>query len=193
MGAARATGEAAGLVMRALAGEGAALGTPELAAATGLGLRQVSQGCRQLARRGWAAKHLRSYRLTEAGRAALASGASVTSGPVAPTGARRRVADTFRVRAWRSMRIRRAFSAAEVAMDAARDEADPVEDAHRYLLQLGRAGYVAPLGAHTRSVPPAQRRWRLVRDSGPLAPVWSRAKGEMQDDNVRAEGRDGRS
>jgi hypothetical protein len=186
---ARAPGEAAKLVLRALAsGEGT---LAAIAAGTGLTERQVSDAAAKLDWRGLVDRPAPGlYRLTVAGRDAARSGrAPLTTGPKGPSGARRRVADTFRSRAWHSMRIRRAFSAAEVATDAARGEADPIENVHRYLLQLEGAGYVMKAGPHPRSTPPARRAWRLVRDTGPLAPVWSAAKREMQDDNPRQEER----
>lgn len=183
MGAARPPGEAAGLVLEALGRPGVSPTTPGLAAATGLDRRQVSDAVGRLAERGWATRTTAgTCRLTEKGQEARRAGAAVTSGPRTATGALRRLPDTFRVRLWRSMRIRRAFTAAEVAQDAVRDEVDPVEGARRYIRQLERAGYLVGSAGAVR------RTWRLVRDTGPKAPVWSHVRGEMQDDNLRQDG-----
>ncbi len=187
-----AQGEAQRRVLHWVAAHPPGVSLETIANWTDLTRKQIVAAAGKLVARGWVERPGPGlYKATDAGRAADASGAPITSGPNGPTRARRHLADTYRTRLWRSMRIRRAFTLAEIAADAARDEAEPLDDARRYARQLAEAGYLAPSGGSPRA---GASRFRLVRDPGPVAPVWSKVRGEMRDFNpVRTGGSDGRS
>lgn len=137
------------------------------------------------------------YRITEAGRAALDTGAVLTSGPNAPFGApARRQRVTLRDKLWRAMRIRAArgqkFTVRELLpLAEAGDEKAGLSNAGKYVAALGRAGYLAALA---RQRPAAltsngEKRYALVRDSGPAAPVVRVRQGTVWDPNTGAEHR----
>ncbi|ARE40879.1 hypothetical protein RGUI_2738 [Rhodovulum sp. P5] len=163
--------------------------TDELAHALGLSRRQVSRAAALLIRRGLAERlGPGCYRLTGEGRGAAAAGASITSGPTGPTGAVSRPGkDTFRDRAWRSMRQRRAFTVNDILCDAARDEKNSRNNALSYLGRLRRAGYVRELPRRQSGVAPTSpgfKQFLLVKDTGPLAPVWRSRRGCLHDPNI---------
>lgn len=149
----------------------------QLCSSLGLTRRQVSDGAALLLRRDYLIRTaVGCYQLTDAGLAAASSGEVIRSGPKGPNGKARVVSNTFRQRAWRSMRIRRAFSIADIVADAATEEdGNPKGNATRYVYHLKSAGYVAEL---PRRQPGSAltsngfKRFMIARDTGPLAPVF---------------------
>lgn len=160
----------------------------ELVRALGLSRRQVSDAAAILVRRDLVERLIPGcYRLTDTGRAAAAGNARITSGPTGPTGAIPRRRDTFRERAWRSMRVRRAFTVDDIVSDAGRGEADIRNNAQSYLRQLRLAGYVGERPNRQPGTAPSSpgfKRFMLVRDTGPQAPAYRSALNALHDFNT---------
>lgn len=114
------------------------------------------------------------YQLTEAGLAAAEAGEVITSGSKGPR-SMRLVRNTFRERAWRSMRMRRKFTLSDIIRDAAReDDKAPRDNLGRYLRALQKAGVVSCDAERIDGTAPTSngfKFWTLVRDLGPHAPV----------------------
>lgn len=177
-------------IMRHLA-DGACLTIDELSVALDLTRRQVSDGAAKLAARKYLLRMAKGcYRLSETGLEAAAAGEVITCGPTGPDTkpVRTKVRNTFRDRAWRSMRIRRQFTLADVIADAATD-ADTNSDSNmrRYLQFLKQAGYVAELRSRqpgTRMTSNGFKRYALVKNTGPLAPVYRPKVSALHDYNI---------
>ena len=106
-----------------------------------------------------------------------------------PTGARRLLRDTFRQRIWAAMRVRRVFSIGDITSDAARgDEATARDNAKRYVRVLVAAGFLTEA---TRRRPGTAltsngfKMFRLSRNTGPRAPVFSKTRRMVHDPNTR--------
>lgn len=163
--------------------------TQALAERLALRSRQVSDAAAKLIRRGLIERGgVGNYRITDAGRQAIADGLRITSGPTGRTGARRLLRDTFRQRAWSAMRVRRVFSIGEIVADAARTDTEAERDnARRYIAALRAAGYVSELPRRksgTALTSNGFKEFRLLRNTGPRAPVVSDERGSVHDPNT---------
>lgn len=182
-----ASGEVANRMLKLLQ-DGAPKAIAALHAETGYARRQLSDAARQLNRRGlmiWTRSGV--YQLNAKGREVAAEGLVMTSGPSGPTGARRFVADTFLERAWRAMRVRGQFTVPELVADAIRFEAAPESSLTRYLGRLCRAGYVIEMPYRRPGTRPGSngfKVFRLLRNTGPRAPVYSGAANMLRDPNT---------
>lgn len=162
----------------------------ELDEATPISRRDIAKAMGKLILRGYAERiEAGCFRATEAGRAAHASGEVITSGPSGPHTAAANCpqAGTLRQRAWDAMRLGGTFSIPDlvVAADNGKD-ADPTSNLQRYLKGLERAGYLAALPVRERGTRPTSngfRRFRLVDDTGEIAPVLRPKKQEVYDHN----------
>lgn len=170
--------------------DGACRTIEELETALGLSRRQVSDGAAKLAYRKYLCRMERGcYQLTDLGLDAAATGAVITSGPSGPDTKRIRskVQNTFRDRAWRSMRLRRQFTIGDIVADAATDaDADPDSNVARYVRSLRLAGYVTEMRARqpgTKVTSCGFKRYALVKDTGPIAPVYRTKTGTLHDYN----------
>lgn len=95
-----------------------------------------------------------------------------------PKGSRLSSKPCARARAWRSMRILRTFTQAELQMTAEIRRAN----VKFFVARLLDAGYLRIATPRRGGYSP--NRYRLVRDSGPLAPIpWK--NGEVFDPNTR--------
>ena len=157
----------------------------------GLTRRQVSDGAAKLAYRKYLCRMERGcYQLTDAGLAAAAAGEVITSGPLGPDtkAVRSKVSNTFRDRAWRAMRVRRQFTMDDIVADAATDDdADPKNNVARFIRFLRLSGYVAEQRSRqpgTRLTSAGLKRFSLIRDTGPLAPVFRPKTGMVHDYNI---------
>lgn len=129
------------------------------------------------------------FRLTEAGAKAVASGVRICGGPKGPTKSiRKPVRNTMRQRAWRAMQIHREFTIPDIAMIVSRADPPKVYNSlQSFLRELTAAGYVmrtarkAPGTAITSN---GFNRFRLIRDTGPRVPVYSRKRGSFHDFNT---------
>lgn len=159
--------------------DGSCLTLDALEAALGLTRRQISDGAAKLVLRGFLDRvEVGCYRLTTSGLSAAASGNVIKSGPWRPDTVKNRkpVRDTFRQRLWTAIRMAGAFTVGDVVMAAARPEdRDAENNATWYIRRLKHAGYLAELPTRqrgTRLTSNGFKRWRLVKDTGPKAPVY---------------------
>lgn len=153
----------------------------------GLDWRQTTNAARNLGRRGYllVAKD-GQYQLSDAGMIAAKDGVTVRSGP---RGKVKIMPDTFRQRAWSSIRSRGAFTIGDVVMDAAKaeDEGQPHDNAGRYLSRLKQAGYIAEAPRRQPGTAPSSngfKRYTLRRNTGPMAPVFRSEEMVMHDPNT---------
>ncbi len=157
----------------------------------GLDRRQISDGAARLVLRGYLERvEAGCYQLTAAGRAAAERGEIVKSGPWRADTAkvRKPVRNTFRQRVWSAMRMGGTFTLADIVMAAATAEDDnPEDNASRFIRRLKASGYIAELPvrqAGTRLTSGGFKRYRLVRDSGPIAPQYRPKSGVIHDFNI---------
>lgn len=181
-------GKAPTALLQKLAG-GLCLTIDQLAEDLDLTNRQVSDAAANLLRRNYLERMaIGCYQLTPEGRAAAAAGEVIRSGPKGPQERARRVPDTFRQRAWTSMRMQRLFTVPDVVLEAARPEdADPVDNLRRYLQVLARAGYVKVSPHRVSGTAPTSngyKRFLLASDTGPLAPVVLSKRPGIHDFNI---------
>ncbi len=159
----------------------------DLARAIGVGKRQTSKSAAVLIRRGLLTRICNGcYKLTLMGIAAKADGRKISSGPDIRK-ASNQPKDTFRQRAWSAMKVRRLFTKADIVGDAERDDADASNNVSRFLIGLVAAGYVIELGARKSSARPQSKgfkQYRLVKDTGPHAPVYRKEKQILRDLNT---------
>ncbi len=186
--AARKPGELAQALLPELA-TGGRQNTATLSDALNASRRQVSDAAALLARRELLCRPATGvYQLTKAGHSAAVEGISLTSGPKAPHGKVHVHQDTFRERAWRSMRIRRRFTIGDVVADAAREsEKDAHNNAARYVGILRKAGYLRELPRRWPGTAPGSNGFKvfsLIQNTGPRAPVWRQARSVLHDFNT---------
>lgn len=178
-------------VLRTL-GDGACRAIDELAAATGADRKNISSAACRLILRGWLERiETGCFRATAAGLAALERGEKITSGPNGPLAAARRPSrDTNIARYWRAMRAAGKVSIPlliEMTTSGNGSLPDP-SGAQRYVRRLAAAGYLALLPAREPGTAPTSnghRRWLLIRDTGPEAPIVRPARREVWDPNTR--------
>lgn len=167
---------------------------PALESLTGLGTRSVEQAVLKLRRHGLVEKVARGcHKLTDAGRAAIESGATLRSGPRGPHTGKRVVKDTLRTRVWRAIRLRRKFTIPDlISLVAEGGERDIESNIRKYLKVLTRAGILTELprreggNALTSN---GYKRWWLAdeKDTGPKAPVWRQGADTVFDPNTETE------
>lgn len=179
-------GLASTMVLRALASAAAGRDIDALVAELDLNRRQITNATVKLLQKGLILRQRDGVlRLTEDGVAAAAEGTVIR-------GSRQKVSrsqrNTFRERAWRSMRVRRRFTISEVVSDAAGpDDRQPDDNARRYVSRLRQAGFVMELPRRAPGTALSSngfKRFALVRNSGPRAPVWCGEKGTVHDFNT---------
>lgn len=117
-------------------------------------------------------------------RATQMTPASIRKPAAAPAPVTPRPKRPLRSRAWWCMRVMTSFMADDLLLAIATgNESEARNNLVRYLASLEAAGVITRL--------PQLRRchgiaWRLERDLGPLAPVVSRARGQISDPNSGA-------
>lgn len=160
--------------------EGACLTTAQIAEATGLERKAVTQAVGKLIHRDLLERaEVGCFRLTPAGAAAQAQGVELTSAPLRPYTDCRKHKGSLRVRAWRALRSLGKATIGEVQAMAARDERDAQGGVQRYLLLLERAGYLRRLRKQGREL-----RYALIRNTGPEAPMVARDRRSVKDPNT---------
>lgn len=158
--------------------------TRELISSLGMTRDGVRDTCARLERRGLLARAEGIYQITEAGKQAVSGGADIVSGS-GLGGCAERYKSSIRSRAWRALRIRRKAGLDELLPlllepgASTEDEQRTGRYLARYLDALAKAGF---LHALPRRGGPA--RWLLVRDTGPCAPAWNKARGTVADTNT---------
>ncbi|EFO32468.1 conserved hypothetical protein [Roseibium sp. TrichSKD4] len=163
----------------------------ELDGCVDLTRRQISDGAGSLIMRGLLERvEVGCYRLTPNGQQAAMEGRIISSGPYRPDRGRCRAAqpNTLRQRAWNAMRMSGAFTIGDLVMAAACGvEKDPEGNLRRYLKALVNAGYLVELpvrAASSKLTSNGFKRFRLVRDTGPVAPVWRHRSKGLFDHNL---------
>lgn len=184
MAASRKIGEAATALLAALAD--GPLTRADAKARLGLDWRQMTNAARGLAGRGYLVFQDNGFLgLTRDGQQAAASGL-----PIRGRGNTRVkiVHDTLRERAWAAMRVRKAFTVGDIVADAQRgDEMRPRDNITRYIARLKAAGFVqeeARRQPGTAIGSNGFKRFRLVRNAGPKAPVFREATTSVFDPNT---------
>lgn len=97
-------------------------------------------------------------------------------------------ARSLRQRAWAAMRLTIRFTVGSLAELAVIDERDGEDSIRRFCLALTRAGYLAELPTRKRGAVAGSngfKQWRLIRDTGELAPRYMQSKGAFADRNTR--------
>lgn len=158
----------------------------DLVATMGLTPRQVTNAASNLFRRGYLILcDLVVYQLTDAGMAASLAGEIIKGGP---KGQVKLIKGTIRQRAWCAMRIRRSFTIGELVADATEPgEGQPRDNIGRFLSRLAQAGYVRELDRRAPGTAVGSngfKRYTLVRNTGPKAPVFRTELGTIFDPNL---------
>ncbi|KAF0235320.1 MAG: hypothetical protein FD177_74 [Desulfovibrionaceae bacterium] len=156
--------------------------TRQIAAALDKPSRDMSGCLGALRRQGLILSAEGVHEITEKGRAALAAGVELTSGPCNGD-ATSRHSRTLRVRAWRFMRMRDGFSLADMLRTLCDGtEAHAKDNLRSYIRALETAGYLQKLPRRGEA---GQQRWRLKRDhdTGPEAPAWNKKARTLRDHN----------
>jgi len=157
-------------------GTGLCLTIDQLAETLDLTNRQVSDAAAKLLRRNYLERMaIGCYQLTPQGLTAAAAGEVIKSGPKGPRQKVQEYRDTFRQRAWSSMRMQRLFTVPDIVLEASRpSDGNPADNLHRYLQALSRVGYVKASPHRVAATAPTSnghKRFLLQRDTGPRAPV----------------------
>ena len=100
--------------------------------------------------------------------------------------------ETLRQRAWNAMRMSGAFTIGDIVMAAASgSERDADNNLQRYFCALVKARYLTVLPVRARGTKPTSngfKRFRLLKDTGPIAPVYRANKGCLFDHNLGERG-----
>lgn len=148
---------------------------------SGLTAKQIENACANLRRHGFITRTAKGcHTLTAAGRKAVEEGARLRSGPKGPQQFGQRNRDRgLRQRAWNALRLGKKLTVDDIVMRIVDGgERDPAGNMRKYLRALERAGYVKCMPAREPKLNLTSngcKRWLLIQDTGPLAPVW-RAK-----------------
>ena len=161
----------------------------DLAAAQDLTHSQFGQAAALLICRGLVERvEIGCFRLTDAGRAAIADGVRIESGVTGPDRALRiPPRKSIRQRAWNVMRIQKVFTVPDLATAVQMSgDGDVVENLRRYCSELARAGYLLRSARRQPGTAPGSNGfavYTLIRNTGRLAPVYSRKTGTIHDFN----------
>lgn len=163
-----------------------------MAELTGFDAKAVENCCLKLRAHGFLTRTARGcHKLTPAGVVAFQEGAKLRSGPKGAHIGRKTVPGTVRDRAWSALRITGKGSIPDVIMLAAEGgEKNISNNIGKYFRALARAGYLRQLRVREPGTSPTSNghvRWLLVRNSGPLAPVWRVKAGTVYDPNTEEE------
>lgn len=178
-------------LLNALKADRACLTVDALMETCGLERRPLCDELRQAVAAGYVTLAQRGcYSLTPAGRRALKSGKRLAPPPAPPPprggGAWK---DTARKRMWAACRALGKFTRADVMEVASREGEDLTAGATEYLSALAKAGYLIRLHGRVQvsaHLSAGQIRWRLVNDTGPLAPQLKRGR-RVYDPNLGRE------
>jgi len=159
-----------------------------MAEITGLSPLQVEHAALKLRKHGFLTKTGQGcHKLTAAGRTALAAGRKIRSGPNGPETGHRRRDPGLRQRVWNALRTGKKLTVDDLIMRVAEgEERDPRSNIRKYLVALARAGYVRQMPVREPGLNPTSNgcvRWWLVKDTGPIAPVWRQRHGALYDGN----------
>lgn len=148
--------------------------------------RMISHGLAERVERG-------CYQLTKTGERSALEGDVMRCGPKGPdtAAARKPIPDTLRQRAWNVMRLPGIFTVPDlVAVAIINGENSPTVNLQIYCKGLEKAGYLLELADRVEGTKPRSRgfvRYRLIKDTGEIAPVLRRTKRTIYDHNLRKE------
>lgn len=163
-----------------------------MAEITGLTPLQVEHAALKLRRHGFLTKTGQGcHKLTAAGRAALAAGARVRSGPHGEQPGPRPRGHGLRQRTWNALRTGKKLTIDDIIMRVTEGgERDPRSNIGKYLRVLARAGYLRQMPVREAALNPTSNgcaRWWLVKDTGPKAPLWCQRRAAVFDPNTEEE------
>ncbi len=168
----------------------------QLEEATEIPRRKISQGAQGLILGGHAERLSRGcFRLTDLGKHSLSQGMILKTGPKGPhaLASRPRKRDTLRQRAWNAMRMdtRATFTIDDLVMISIREgDRSPTNNLQRYCQALHKAGYLFLSPKRAPSTKPTSngfKRYRLIADTGPVAPMMRTSKKAIYDHNTGEE------
>jgi len=166
-------------ILRAI-GSDACLTIEALEAATGLSRKAISQACTKLVYRGFVDRvETGCFQLTKEGRIVVSNNAVLNSAPIRPFGKKRKHGKSMRIRIWRAVRLKQKFTISDIVTLASKNEKAPRDSVQRYLRLLFQSGYLRDLKSDKRT-----RRYVLIRDTGPEAPMIQRDKKAVYDPNT---------
>lgn len=144
----------------------------------------LRSACRGLHKRGYATFAEGVLTITDAGRAVLASGAELRSGPESKN-VSTRAGNTLRAKAWRAMRMRDGFSLDDLlTMLCDGSEAYAEKNLGDYIRALACAGYLLALPRRGNGPHPQRYRLRRDRNTGLEAPAFNKASRTLTDLNT---------
>lgn len=160
-----------------------------MAEITGLTPRQIEPAVLRLRKHGFMTKTGQGcHKLTAAGRAAIAAGRKIRSGPNGPEYGHRRLKAGLRQRVWNALRSGKKLTIDDILMRVAEGgERDPRCNVRKYLTALARAGYVRQMPLREAGLNPTSNgcvRWWLVQNTGTVAPVARMSRAALWDPNV---------
>lgn len=164
--------------------------TAGLAVRLGISAKRASKAASALVLRGYLVRiQAGLFKPTSTGTVATLSGKAITSGPIDADANVLHRAPTygFRDRLWQSMRMRVSFTLQDIVSDAVDTEVDAINDASRYIRILKGAGYVRDLPGRVAGTRPGSngyKRFRLVKNTGPRAPLHRSKRGLIHDFNT---------
>jgi predicted transcriptional regulator len=166
-------------ILRAI-GPDACLTIEALANETGLKRKAISQACSKLVTRGFVDRvETGCFQLTEGGKLVFENNANLSSAPIGPRVKPRKHAKSMRIRIWRAIRMKRKFTISDIVTLASKEEKAPRDGVQRYLCVLSQAGYLHRLKQAGKA-----RRYSLIRDLGPEAPIIRNNRTEVYDPNT---------
>ena len=147
----------------------------------------VSEAAALLRRRGLLkAERIGHYRLTATGIDAARCGAQMTSGPKNALARVGQPDDSLQGRAWWAIRYRKRFTIGDLVADAERGEINAARTIGHFVRKLQGAGYLRGSAGRTPRVSPQKNGFKeywLIRNSGPLTPVWQASTNSVFDPN----------
>ncbi|KAA6405779.1 hypothetical protein [Candidatus Tokpelaia sp.] len=154
-----------------------------------IGRKYIAKAASKLILRGFLSREDKGgFSLTAPGSAFLDKGEMLKSGPKGTIGRPKIYADTQRQRIWRAIRLIRRFTVSDLAILACTgEEATPYDNIQAYIRKLAGSGYLTELPqrqAGQAETSNGFKIYRLIKDTGPRAPVWS--KGRLVDLNEGA-------
>jgi hypothetical protein len=149
----------------------------------------VSNAAMLLKRRGLLlAERVGQYRLTDAGLVAARAGGEIIGGPHGAMARAGQPDDSLQGRVWWAIRYRRQFTIDDLTSDAERGEPHVGRKVGNFVRQLQAAGYLRGLSRRTPKPAPGKpglKQYQLIRDIGPLTPVWRASTDTIFDPNNR--------
>ncbi|MDL2266800.1 winged helix-turn-helix domain-containing protein [Desulfovibrio sp. OttesenSCG-928-G15] len=154
--------------------------------AVAVGASNIRRCLKGLCDKGYVCRGEGVYSISDKGRRALAGEIALPLGGPCAERAVSRQNVTLRDKAWRTMQ-RREFVSLDDILTLHCDESNAKsasDSLASWLLALRRAGYTADSARKSPGDTKFTRRFRLVKNTGPLAPAWNKAKRLLTDPNT---------